>query len=85
MVWSEFFSSPICAFPVVLQIDSHTTHERRGQNTCGKLFRVRIICFVDSFETVAAFSDAHIFLHLGLWKSHFYSLWTRMTSPETIL
>lgn len=46
---------------------------------------VRIICFVDSFEAVAAFSDVHTFIHLGLWYSHFYPLQTRKTSPESSL
>lgn len=66
-LWIEFFSSPNRAFPVVLQIDSHTVHERRGRAACGKPVGVGIICFVDSFEAVAAFfSDVHTFIHLGL-------------------
>lgn len=62
----NFFSSPIRAFPVVLQIDSHAVGERRGRAARGKPGGVRIICFVDSFEAVAAFSDVHNFIHLEL-------------------
>lgn len=62
----EVFSSPIRAFPVVLQIDSHAVGERRGRAARGKPGGVRIICFVGSFEAVAAFSDVHNFIHLEL-------------------